>query len=186
MDLYKRRLIKIKRKIDSIAKVGMDNFLEYYKYIDELINKGDLSSLQELLELEYNIDTQKYRTVIEMREKTYKIIVEQTKSDFMQKLSILYKKVRVYQQGFHIYSDVTGEIIGKLTEINVKTDDFEYYVKNKNFSRLIGEYFTFLDVEKISNGVVTSSYKEEFNNPEWTENQNLFERYKRAINFINS
>jgi hypothetical protein len=36
MDLY-----KIKKKLDSISKVGTDNFLEYYKYIDELINKVD-------------------------------------------------------------------------------------------------------------------------------------------------
>ena len=180
MDLYKRKLNKIKRKIDSIAKIGMDNILEYYKYIDELINKGDYSDFQQVLELEYKIDTHEYRSILEMREDSYKMIVEQTKSDFLQKITKLYKDNGVYQQGFDIYSDETGSIIGSIKEITEKTNFFDYYSKNKQYARLIGEYVTFLEVSKVNN----NSYLEDYNNPEWTEKQNLFERYKRAINFI--
>lgn len=180
MDLYKRKLNKIKKKIDSIAKVGMDNFLEYYKYIDELINKGDYSDFQQVLELEYKIDTHEYRSILEMREDTYKMIVEQTKSDFMQKLSQFYKKSGVYQQGFDIYLDINGQIIGSIKEFDIKSNDFEYYVKNKQFSRLIGETIRVLEVTNS----IGESYREDFQNPQWSEEQNFLERYKRAINFI--
>ena len=184
MDLYKRKLNKIKRKIDSITKVGTDNFLEYYKYVDELINKGDYSTFQELLQIEYNIDTYEYRSVLEMREDTYKMITEQTKSDFLQKITKFYKQNKVFQQSFNIYSDETGKIIGSIKEVLEKSDFFEYYSKNKQYARLIGEYVTFLEVSKIENDNIIGTYLENNNNPEWTENQNLLERYKRAINFI--
>lgn len=180
MDLYKRKLNKIKKKINSIAKIGTDNFLEYYKYIDELINKGDYSAFQELLQIEYNIDTYEYRSILEMRSDTYKMIVEQTKSDFMQKLTNLYKKRGVYQQGFDIYLDNNGQIVGNIREVDIKSNDFEYYVKNKQFARLIGESIRILDVTKSSG----ESYREDFQNLEWSEDQNFLERYKRALNFI--
>jgi hypothetical protein len=180
MDLYKRKLNKIKKKINSIAKIGTDNFLEYYKYIDELINKGDYSAFQELLQIEYNIDTYEYRSILEMRSDTYKMIVEQTKSDFLQKLSELYKKRGVYQQGFDIYLDNNGQIIGNIREVDIKSNDFEYYVKNKQFARLIGESIRVLDVTNSTG----ESYREDFQNPEWSEDQNFLERYKRALNFI--
>lgn len=180
MDLYKRKLNKIKKRINSIAKVGTDNFLEYYKYIDELLNKGDYSTFQELLQIDYNIDTYEYRSVLEMREDTFKMIVEQTKSDFMQKLTTLYKKRGVYQQSFDIYLDQTGEIIGSIKEIDIKSNYFDYYVKNQQYARLIGETIRILEVSNINN----ESYIEDFFNPEWSEGQNFFERYHKAINFL--
>jgi hypothetical protein len=115
-----------------------------------------------------------------MREDTFKKIVEQTKTSFLQKLTQLYKKSGVYQQSFDIYNDESGEIIGSIKEIDLKSDNFDYYLKNNQFARLIGETITFLKVRK-SNG---DEYIEDFQNSEWSEEQNFFERYKRAINFL--
>ena len=38
VNLYKRKLEKIYKRIDSIATKGRDNALEYYKYIDDFKN----------------------------------------------------------------------------------------------------------------------------------------------------
>ena len=53
MNLYTRKLEKIFNKLDQIASKGRDNKLEYTKYIDELIEKGDFVAFQEMLSIFY-------------------------------------------------------------------------------------------------------------------------------------
>lgn len=104
-NLYARKLEKIFNNVDKIAAKGRDNRLEYIKYIDELIGKGDYSAFQEMLVIFYQIDTLDYKDVDSVKLKTWEEILFQTKSTFMTKLSRLYKKKGVYQQSFNIYSE---------------------------------------------------------------------------------
>lgn len=110
MNLYTRKLEKIFNKLDQIASKGRDNKLEYTKYIDELIEKGDFVAFQEMLSIFYQIDTLNVADVSDIKSRTWNEICFQTKSSFLQKLSKLYKKKKVYQQSFNIYSESSNSL----------------------------------------------------------------------------
>jgi len=103
--LYRKKLEKIFNKIDSLAGKGKDNINEYYKYIDELILKGDYGAFQEVLYLFYEIDIVEAPDVQFVKKNTWDEIMFQTKSTFLKKLSRLYNQRGVYQQSYDIYSE---------------------------------------------------------------------------------
>jgi hypothetical protein len=181
MNSYKRKLDKIFTKVDKIAQVGKDNLLEYQKYIDELIDKGDYASFQEMLYIYYNIDTIDTQTVQEVKNNTYNEIIFQTKSSFLTKLSNLYKKKSIYQQSFDIYDDQTSNIIGQIIEIDQYSEDVNYLIKNQMYARLVGEKKTYLKVKKVSDIEYTIITEE---NTDWSEEQNLLNRYTIALDLI--
>lgn len=104
-NLYARKLEKIFNNVGKIASKGRDNKIEYTKYIDDLIRKGDFSAFQEMLYIFYQIDTLNMQDVPEIKSKTWDEICFQTKTPFMARLSKLYKQKNVYQQSYNIYSD---------------------------------------------------------------------------------
>lgn len=104
-NLYAKKLEKIYNKIGQLASVGRDNRLQYFQYVDELIEKGDFASYQESLILFFQIDTLNVTSVEDIKSKTWNEICFQTKSSFLQKLSKLYKQKQVFQQSYNIYSD---------------------------------------------------------------------------------
>lgn len=101
----RKHLEKIFNKIDSIAKKGKDNVFEYYKYIDELVSKGEYSYFEQALYYYYKIDISNYIDVSAVKRKTWKPILFETSSSFSTKLKRLYDDRKVYQIGFDIYSD---------------------------------------------------------------------------------
>ena len=104
-NLYARKLEKIFNKVGQIASKGRDNRLEYSKYVDELIEKGDFIAFQEALNIFYQMDTLDIIDVNELKSKTWNEICFQTKSTFLTRLSKLYKQKKVYQQSYFIYSE---------------------------------------------------------------------------------
>ena len=57
---FKKDLDKVYQKIDKIAKVGRDNFQEYYNYVDDSISRGQYGVLTQVLYLKYDFDYTKY------------------------------------------------------------------------------------------------------------------------------
>lgn len=104
MDLYKRKLAKIFNQVDKIATKGKDNFIEYYKYIDELVAKGDYAAFGEALYYFYQIDINIYQYLNDVKKKTWDDILFQTKSDFLKKLSKIYKEKNVYQISYEVFT----------------------------------------------------------------------------------
>ena len=102
--LYKRKLEKIFNKVDSIATKGRDNFFEYYKYIDELIEKGDYPTFKDVLYLFYNINVNNTTDVGVVKTYTWREILIQTKSPFLSKLKKIYDDAEVYQISYDIFS----------------------------------------------------------------------------------
>ena len=51
-----KKIKKIYNELNSIAKVGRNNYLEYFNYVDELVNKSQYSLLNTCLLLNYGID----------------------------------------------------------------------------------------------------------------------------------
>ena len=96
-NLYARKLEKIFNNVGKIASKGRDNKIEYTKYIDDLIQKGDFSAFQEMLTIFYQIETLNMQDVAEIKSKTWDEICFQTKTPFMAKLSKLYNATSYLQ-----------------------------------------------------------------------------------------
>jgi hypothetical protein len=103
-NLYRKKLEKIFTKIDELASKGKDNFFEYYKYIDELIEKGDYPTFKDVLYLFYNINVNNAIDVGVVKTYTWREILIQTKSPFLSKLKKIYDDAQVYQVSYDIFS----------------------------------------------------------------------------------
>jgi hypothetical protein len=104
MDSTQKKLQKIFSKIDKLTLKGKENALEYSKYIDDVITQGDYAYFEQCLYYYYDINTSKYTSIVDVKNKTWNDILFQTKTPFLKKLSLLYKKKNVYQEYYNIYS----------------------------------------------------------------------------------
>lgn len=102
----RKKVTKIYSQINRIAQKGKDYTLEYHKLIDDIVNKGDYAHLEICLADKYNLDPNKYRSVDELKTKTWKHILFETDANFITGLKKLYKTNSIYQQGYEIRSDL--------------------------------------------------------------------------------
>lgn len=96
---------KIYNKIDKIAKVGSDNFLEYYIYIDSLIKKGQYNTLLECLDIKYKFDSN-FKTLDEVKRQSWQTVLFSTLTPFQDSKKKLLKDKKVYQNQLNYYNDV--------------------------------------------------------------------------------
>jgi hypothetical protein len=186
--LYKKKLNKIYKRLDSLSSKGKDNILEYYKYINELIDKGDYSVFEEVINLYYKIDINDYYYIKEYRDKVWEEICLQTKLPILVRINKLYKDKGLYQQSNYIFKQENYEVndngevipIGQIIELEKTTDNYDYLIKNKMYARLIGERTTLLEViNKSGLSFIVDDY--DFN---LTPDQNQFNQYKIAIDYL--
>ena len=85
--LYKKKLEKIFNRISKIAFKGRDNRLEYFDYIDELIQNGDYGAFEQTLYYFYQIDLDLSQDLSIIKENTWSEVVYQTTTPFLKKLS---------------------------------------------------------------------------------------------------
>lgn len=186
MNLERKRIDKIFTQINKIGTKGKDSAIEYYKYIDDMVTRGDYDNLLQCLYYYYDIDTQKFNTVEEIKRKTWKEVVFRSKSAFDTKLKKLYDAKAIYQTSFSIYKN-DNTFLGELKEVYTYTDETKYYVKNKQFAKVTGTRKSFIEVTKVSsdgNIYATSSVVITENNPALPEEQNLYNRYVLALNIL--
>jgi len=102
----RKKLEKYYYKIDKLAVKGKEKIFDYYKLVDEFIDKGEFDSFNQTLYYYYEINTSIYNgDIAKLKTKTWDSILFQTNSSFQKKLKNLYDSKNVYQQGFDIYSD---------------------------------------------------------------------------------
>jgi hypothetical protein len=142
-----KKVRKIYKDINSIAKIGRDNSLEYYKYIDDIVRKSDLSYFNTCLFLSYGIDYTKYQTIFELKSLTWDIICFQTLTPLDEKLKILYGKNNVYQIGKDVFSESRGYFninislpLSYTYSVTDYTSQFTIYEKNNQLQIKIVDY----------------------------------------------
>lgn len=111
MNQDKKKIEKIFNKIDKLATKGKDQIQEYYKLIDELIDKGEYSYLEQCLSKFYEIEATSFSNVGDIKTKTWNDILFLTNTSFSKKLKKLYDSKNVYQIAFDIHSD-SASIVG--------------------------------------------------------------------------
>jgi len=171
--------------------LGKDYEMDFKNYIDDLVKKSQYGDLQNCLEIYYNIDVKKYDNVNILKFKSWPIILSNTKSAFINMLSILYKKNDVFQQGNIIYSNTTGLKIGTINEIDIQSFlsnsvyytsvQYDYYYENPQFQDFLNLNRTFLEVCKVNS---TDIQTITFDDPNNSEEMNLYQRYVLAIQYL--
>jgi len=101
----KLEIDKIYNKIDKIAKKGNDGYLEYYSYIDTLINSHKYSFLLETLEIKYNIQILNL-TIIDVKKNSWKEILFKTNTIIQDYKYNLLKNKGIYQSALLYYKEV--------------------------------------------------------------------------------
>lgn len=186
MKTYKEKLKKIYKKLEKLTLRGKSNLFEYHKYIDELVDKGQYSQFKDCLNHYYKISLDNFIDVQDVKETSWDLILFQSNSNVQKKLSTLYLKEKVYQQGFEIFDSETNVKLGEIKEI----DDFDFYQKyqysksinlNSEFATRINMKRIFLEVYKGTEFLLVDSINETRD-----EYLNQLERYKTAINFLKS
>lgn len=102
--LYQKKLDKIYKKIDNIALKGKENFMEYYKYIEELVEKGDYDPFVQCLYYFYKIDVSDVKYLDDVKKTTWDKVLFQTDASFLKRLKFLYDQKKVYQTSYNIFS----------------------------------------------------------------------------------
>jgi hypothetical protein len=187
--IYRKKLDKIYNNLDKLALKGKENFVEYYSYIDELVEKGDYDSFQQCLYVYYKIDINNISDLQTVKKSTWDKICFQTDSSFLKRLKKLYDVKNVYQTSFDIYSNDSNGYLGKIIEREVYTPDTKYFIQNKQYASITGSRKTYLEVYKVDSfnptGFATASIYA-YDNFDLPEDQNLITRYSNAIDYLNS
>ncbi len=125
---YRQEIGKIYTKIDNLAKNGEDYYLEYRTYIEDLVNGGQYSALEDVMITKFNISISKYRTIEEFKKDSFKKIRFQTNSRSEISLDTLQKSKQVFSNGFHYFSATTSQYLGDILEVeNYTKSDYVYY-----------------------------------------------------------
>jgi hypothetical protein len=72
-------------------------------------------------------------------------------------------------------------LLGSILEIDRLSDDSKYYLQNKQYAKVIGTRVTYLEVTKLG---ATSSLIVNDENPQASEETNLVNRYKIAVEYL--
>ncbi len=102
---YERQLAKLNLRIEKITLKGRDNYLDFSKLIDEMIEKGQYSLFEQCVYYYYGIVLQGAQSIESIKKTTWREICFQTNTSFLVKLKKLYDENDVYQIGYDIYSN---------------------------------------------------------------------------------
>ena len=101
----RKKVAKIHGQINKIAQKGKDYTIDFHKLIDDIVAKGDYAHLEMCLADHYKLDAAKYKTVHDIKSKTWKHILFETEAGFITSLKNIYKANSLYQQGQEIRSE---------------------------------------------------------------------------------
>lgn len=108
--LFEKKLAKIYLKIEKIVLKGKVNWIEFYNYVDELVEKGDYQAFVETAHYYYGIDLTEMSSIDGAKRMVFDEVCFQTQNPFLIKLKRLYDQKQVYQVSYEIYSSDNNKI----------------------------------------------------------------------------
>lgn len=177
----KTDIIKILAKVDKIAKIGSEGYLEYSSFVDNLIDGGKYYQFERALLQGYDIDVNSYKNIDDMKKQTFPKIRVNTNSLLQDYIKKLYDTNGVYQVGPNIYDSTDNILLGIFKEIpppltQAYTDpDFALYKDKYSYTSLL--------VEKMN---IPSDPNNPNNNVKLFDDNRmiLFQKYVEAIKYI--
>lgn len=101
---------KIFSRVTKLAEGGNANMMDFNRYVDELLANGELDLFKTCMVTSFNIDMDKYPTIQAIKSNTWPLILRRTNAPLVEKIRLLYKSKKVYQQSEEIRSNSTSTI----------------------------------------------------------------------------
>lgn len=154
---YRSEFNKVYTKLSKIAQKGTDGKFEYYEYIDELIDNGRYSLLEDVMNDKFRIDIKRYQSIQIFKHKTFDIVRQNVNSSFQVELKKLFDAQSVYNVGFHFFNKTNNHYLGDIKEIE-QIEPYIFYkdpklVEKQDQSRIINIEVTKGLPESIINAI---------------------------------
>ena len=137
---YRQEVERIYKKLDSLSQRGVDAYLEFREYIDELIDYGQYSIFDDVMFTKYNLDIKKYKSIDDLKKNVFPEIRFQTTSKYLKSLQKLYKSKGVFNTGLHFYNSTNGKYLGDIKEIYQSTSNGNTFQDTRLSQRLNTPY----------------------------------------------
>ena len=142
MSNYKTKYKLIYDKLTDIASIGKDNYLEFYTYINEIIENNEYSIFEDLVDEKYNMNIKKLSDISTFRDTLWYRIVEKAQPLLSTYLSNIYKLNNLYQNSTLLFKDKI--ILNKIADESLKNDDLIdikfYDKKNKPYLNITYDF----------------------------------------------
>jgi len=115
--------MKLKNRIDKIAKKGKDSYLEYYSLVDEMVSNSKYDLLKQMLLLDYDIFGEDL-SVNDFRKMSWPKILLLTNTNLQESKKSLQDSFNIYQVGIWYHKNdntklgwVKESVIGDRTSL---------------------------------------------------------------------
>jgi hypothetical protein len=189
MTQKRKNLSKIYSRIMQIVTSCVDNYIEYYKYIDDLLDNNKYFLLQDVFSFFFKTDITKYNSVLTLKRQTYEIAKTCTNTYYQINLKGFYDANEVYQIGQKIYDTPSAEYLGtfiesyRLEEIYHNGVTYSYYPDNIYY-RNTCLYHKLDEAKAIILNVIIGDPVDnifvELNDP----NMKLLDKYKEGVSLL--
>ena len=187
--MRKKRILRIYNKIAQITQKGKGSFMEYYNYIDDVINNGEYSILQDVYINYFDVDIRLYKSITIMKQKTWNLIGISVNPLFQNRFVDYCEDNGVYQVGKYFYDSSNNEQLGEFTlvtrasTINYLGITYSYY-PDTIYYRNTDLYKKFDEPKDIILEVLIGSdpagVKAYLNDPTMV----LLDKYKRGVDIL--
>jgi hypothetical protein len=121
MNRFRKEYNKLAQRINKVAQKGPDAVFEYYELIDEVLEKGQYSLLEEIMIARYGIDIRSVRTMEDFKKESFPDIRRVTNSNSSLFLKQVTDDKGVYSVGQHYYRLSNNQYIGDIREVESNT-----------------------------------------------------------------
>ncbi len=188
MNIRRKQLAKIYNRIMQIVTSCVDTYIDYYKYIDDLLANNKYLLLQDVFFICFKTNITKYSSVLTLKRETYEIAKSFTNTYFQINLKGFYDANSVYQMGHKVYGasgSYMGEFIEsyRLEEVFHNGATYSYYPNNIYYRNTC--LFTKLDEKRaivlsVVIGDVTDGNIVELKDPD----MKLLDKYKLGVSLL--
>lgn len=179
---YIRNLSKIEKKLNKLIERGKDNYIFYFRYVNDIVNGANYVYFKDVLEQRFNIVFDDKLPINDIINYTWKELLKQNNGFVLNNIEAVYNANGVFQQSFGIYDDSTGLKIGEIYEIDViTTSDPNYLIEDYGLLERRGLRRKYLEVLKPTD---EQSYLIDYVDTSISEERNLIERYRLAIEYL--
>lgn len=131
---YRKEYNKIVTRIENVARKGTEAVYDYRKLIDEIVDGGQFSILEDVFINQFKIDIRQFKSITDLKKETFDIVRQNTFSIFQRDLKKLFDQFGVYSNGFHFYDLSTNKYLGDIKEVE-EVENWIAYKDQKLFQK---------------------------------------------------
>lgn len=117
MSTRRREFERLYSKINKLGQKGSDYVFDYYSLIDEIINNGLFSILEDVMVQKYEISIRNFPSVQDFKMFSFPEIKKLANSNTAEAIHRLMNQKSVYQVGFYLYDKNSNHYLGDIREV---------------------------------------------------------------------